>query len=86
MMRWVRAAVRSWARPGNAGESPQQPVFRAGDDPDVHALAALLGRVVGAAVADAVASGESAVQQDELEVCLPRDLQQARRSRPLLVS
>jgi hypothetical protein len=62
MMRCVRAAVRSWARPGSAGESPQQPVFRGGDDPDVHAVAAVLGRVVGPVVADAVAFGESAVQ------------------------
>jgi hypothetical protein len=85
MMRWVRAAVRSWARHGSAGESPRQPIFRVGDDPDVHAVAAVLGRVAGPVVADAVAFGESAVQQDELAVCLPRDLQRARRSWPLLV-
>ncbi|WP_443074470.1 hypothetical protein [Streptomyces sp. NBC_01462] len=37
----------------------------------------VLGRVVGAAVADAVALGERPVQEDEVGVVFAEDLQQA---------
>lgn len=41
---------------------------------------AVLGRVVGPAVADAVALGKGPVQQDELGIALAQSLEQARRA------
>jgi hypothetical protein len=41
-------------------------------------VAAVLGGVVGAAVADAAALGEGAVQKDELGIVVAQRLQQAR--------
>ncbi len=43
-------------------------------------MAAVLGRVVGPAVADPVALGERAVQQDEVRVGLAQNLQQTQCS------
>lgn len=89
MMWWVRAAVRSWERPGSAGEihrrlaneSPELALADGiGDDLDVHAVPSVLGRVVRPAVADAVAIGEGSVQQDELRIVLAQRLEQARRA------
>jgi hypothetical protein len=51
------------------GRDPQNLADRIGDDLDVHAVAAVLGGVVGAAAADAVALGEGAVQKDERGTC-----------------
>lgn len=52
--------------------SPQcQPVC---DDLDVHSEAAVLGRVVGAAVTDPEALGEGSVEQHEVRVCLAQHL------------
>lgn len=77
MMRWVRAAVRSWVQPGS-GRNPQHLTDRIGEDLDVHSVPALLGPVVGSAVADAVALGESAAQEDELRIVLAQGLEQVR--------
>lgn len=41
-------------------------------------MPAVLGRVVGSAVADAVALGEGPVQQDELRITLAQSPEQAR--------
>ena len=61
MIRWVRAAVRSWVRPGSVGE--------------IHSSSP--AGEVGPAVADPVALGERAVEQDMLGIGLPQDSQQA---------
>jgi hypothetical protein len=87
MIRWVRAGgapgrrlgeVRSWERPGSAGEEPQQPAVRIGDYLHVHLVPAVFVGVVGPFVADPVACGERAVQEDEVRILLAQDLQQAR--------
>jgi hypothetical protein len=62
MIRWVRAAVRSW--------EPQQPAVRIGDYLHVHPVPAVLVAVVGPSVADPVALGERAVQEDEVRILL----------------
>lgn len=63
-MRWVRAAVRSWVRPGRAREiHASLPVGLV-----VHAVAGVLTRVVCASVSDAAALGEGALDQDVLRV------------------
>ncbi len=51
---------------------------RVGDDLDVHAVSAVLGRVVGSAIADAVALGECPVQEDDLWIVLAQSPEQAR--------
>ena len=80
MIRWVRAAVRSWVRPGNAGESHSSRPSGIGDYLHVHAMPAVLVGVVGLSVADPVAFGERAVKQDEVRIGLAQDLQQTRRA------
>ncbi|GGQ35110.1 hypothetical protein GCM10010266_68150 [Streptomyces griseomycini] len=71
-MRMVR-----WVRPGRAGE-PQQPAVGIGDNLHVHAVASVFVGVVGPAVADPVALGESPVEEDEVRIMLAWRLQQAR--------
>lgn len=77
-MRWVRAAVRSWARPCNAGAGRKQPTGRIGDDLHVLAVPAVLVGVVGSSVAEPVALDERAVQQDGVRVDFAQDLRQTR--------
>lgn len=59
------------------GRDPQHLADGIGDDLQVHPVPTVLGRVVGAAVADAVALGERPVQEDEVGVVFAEDLQQA---------
>lgn len=66
----------TWQR----GRDPQQPACRVGDGLHVHPVSAVLGRVVRAAIPDALALGEGAVQQDEVRIGLPQDFEQARRA------
>lgn len=65
--------------PGKGGREPQQPTAGAGDDLDVHPVAAVLVGVVGPTVADPVALGKGAVEQDEVGFVLAKRLQRARR-------
>jgi hypothetical protein len=48
-----------------------------GDGLDIHAVAAVLGAVVGAAAADAVAFGERSVQEDEVGIVLAQRFEKA---------
>lgn len=80
MIRWVRAAVRSCVRPGRAGEIHSSSTAWVGDDLHVHAVASVFVGVVGPAVADPVALGEGAVEQDEVGFVLAQRLEQARCS------
>ncbi|SDM63942.1 hypothetical protein SAMN05216259_10113 [Actinacidiphila guanduensis] len=48
-----------------------------GDGLDIHAVAAVLGGVVGAAAADAVAFGERSVQEDEVGIVLAQRFEKA---------
>lgn len=69
------------AAPRQGWGQPQRSAVRIGDHLHVHPMAAVLGRVVCAAVAEAVALGQAAVEQDEFRCCLARSAQQ---TRPLL--
>ncbi|GFH67466.1 hypothetical protein Srut_39800 [Streptomyces rutgersensis] len=60
------------------GREPQQPAAGVGDDLHVHAVAPVFVGVVGPAVADPVALGEGAVEQDEVGIVLAQRLQQTR--------
>lgn len=73
-----RGEVVSAAR--QSGRKPQQLAAGVGDDLHVHAVAPVFVGMVGPAVADPVALGEGAVQQDEVRLGLPQDLQQTRCS------
>jgi len=71
MIRWVRAGggqVVGEARQG--GREPQQPAVGIGDNLHVHAVASVFVGVVGPAVADPVALGESPVEEDEVRIML----------------
>lgn len=72
----MRAAVRSWHRPGRAGEihNPPGPI---GYDLHVHAVVTVLVRVAGPAVAHTVALGERPVEQYILRVVLAQNFEQA---------
>lgn len=50
------------------GRKPQNPADWVGHDLDVHPVAAVPGGVVRPAVAEAVACGEGAVEQDEVRI------------------
>ena len=63
--------------PGQCGRDPQQLAHGIGDDLHVHGVSAVLVREVGPAVADPVALGERAVEQDVLGIGLSQDSQQA---------
>lgn len=75
----MRAAVRSWVRPGSAGDSHRISPARVRDDPHVHAVPLVFRGVVGPAVADAVALRERAVQEGKVRLLRAQRLQQARR-------
>ncbi|GHB91264.1 hypothetical protein GCM10010306_103020 [Streptomyces umbrinus] len=60
------------------GREPQQSAAGIGDDLHVHAVAPVLVGVVGPAVADPIAFGESAVKQDEVGIVVAQRLQQTR--------
>lgn len=77
MMRWVRPTVRSWGAARQRGRDPQHLTGGVGDGLNVHSVPAVLGRVVGSAVADAVALGQDPVQQNELRIGLAQGLEQA---------
>ncbi len=62
---------------GQGWRDPQQVARGVGDDLQVHAVAAVLLGEVGPAVADPVALGERAVEQDVLGIGFPQDSQQA---------
>lgn len=78
MIRWPRAVVGSSVRPARQrGRDPQHLAGGVGDVLDVHPVAAVLGRVVAAAVAGPVALSEGPVQQYEVRVAPPQGLQQS---------
>lgn len=64
---------------GQRGRDPQHPARGIGDDLHVHAVAAVLLREVGPAVADSVALGERPIEQDVFGIGLAQDLQQSCR-------
>lgn len=78
-MRWVRAAVRSWVRPGSAGEIHSRSPAGVGHNLHVHSVTAVLLGEVGPAVADPVALGERSVEQDVVRISLAQDPQEAGR-------
>lgn len=63
---------------GQGGREPQQSAAGIGDNLHVHAVAPVFVGVVGPAVADSVAFGESAVEQDEVGFVVAQSLEQAR--------
>ncbi|MEY9997202.1 hypothetical protein ABIE67_009234 [Streptomyces sp. V4I8] len=77
MIRWVRAAVKSWARPGSAGDSHSSRAAGSFTTCTFHPVPAALVSVVGPAVADPAAFREAAIEQDEVGVGLAQNAQQA---------
>lgn len=76
MIRWARAAVIVRAA-GHCRRDPQQPPGGVGHHLHVHPVSAVLVGVVGPAVADPVALGKGAVEQDSVRVRLAQSTQQA---------
>lgn len=60
-----RAAVRSWAEPGRAGEAQRSPSERIGEDLNIHAVAFVFPGVVRGVGGDAVDGQQGAVEDDE---------------------
>jgi hypothetical protein len=79
MMRWVGGRGEVVVAAGQGGRDPQQVDRGVGDDLHVHPVAAVLLRKIGLAVADTVALGACAVEQDVVGVGLPQDPQQSGR-------
>lgn len=67
------------AAAGQGGRDPQQLACGVRHYPHLHPVAAVLLGEVGSAVADSVALGERAVQQDVLRIGLQDHPQQSRR-------
>jgi len=60
------------------GREPQQPAAGVGDDLHVHTMAPVFVGVAGPAVADPVALGEGAVEEDEAGIMVAQRLEQTR--------